>query len=238
MKFKTSGKEIEFKEFSKEESDVWRTLCERQQKKLSRSASRLRKIAWKKLRMEEDKIPDFVKINKKLKKITGWEVVMTDIEYEESNPWIEALKDKKFRITDYIRPKSNLHYTPLPDIFHDAYGHLPFLALPQYARIAQKFGIAMERAKTRSQKDVISNNWWYGIEFSLIRESGKIKALGTGLMSSGRELEHALSSKVQKLPYNGKVVGNTPKSPHKMHKKLFVLENLGQLEDIVDSWLK
>lgn len=238
IKFKRKGEVISFKKFSEEENQVWSTLCKRQLENLKGKASKIREEGWKKLSMETDRVPDFEKLNKKLGKLSGWEIVMTNIQYEESNPWVEALNNKKFRVTDYIRRKDSLNYTPLPDIFHDVFGHIPFFAIPQYARIVHKFGVAMQKAKTEKEKDKITNNWWYGFEFSLIRENGEIKALGTGLMSSAEELKNALSDKVKKLPYDGEVVGNTSKSPHEMHTQLFVLESLDQLEEVVNKWLK
>ncbi len=238
IKFKTTGTVIKFKKFNDAENEVWRTLSERQLKNLKGKASKIRELGWKNLKLETDKVPDFEKLNKKLKKISGWEVVMTNIQYEESDSWVQALAEKKFRVTDYIRSKKDINYTPLPDIFHDVFGHVPFFGVKQYARIVHKFGLAMLKATNQKERDVITNNWWYAFEFGLIREKGKIKALGTGLMSSAKELENALSDKVKKLPYDGEVVGNTPKSPHEMHKKLFVLESLDQLEAIADNWLK
>jgi phenylalanine-4-hydroxylase len=227
-----------FRKFSDEENDVWRILCERQLKNLHGKASKIREECWAALGMSTDKIPDFEELNRKLSKISGWEVVMTNIVYEDSAAWIGSLHDKKLRITDFIRDKGNLDYTPLPDLFHDVFGHVPFLASPQYARIAHKFGLAMRKAKTKAEKDQIGNNWWYSFEFGLIRENGKVKALGTGLMSSVQELENALPDKVEKLPFDTEVVSSTPESPDKMHEKLFVLEGLDQIEAVVDTWLK
>lgn len=54
---------------------------------------------------------------------------------------------------------------------------------------------------------VIANNCWYGIEFSLIKERKKLKALGAGLISSEGELENALSTKVKKEPFNWGKIG-------------------------------
>lgn len=238
IKFNTKGEVVNFKKFSEEENKVWKILCERQLKNLEGKVSKIREDAWKILALDINKIPDFVELNNKLRDLSGWEILMTNIEYEESNPWVEALHDKKFRITDYIRSKTNLNYTPLPDIFHDVFGHIPFFANPKYARIVHKFGLAMKRAKSEEEKNKITNNWWYGFEFSLIKENNEIKALGTGLMSSAEELDNALSDKVEKIPYDGDIVGDTEKSPHEMHKKLFVLESLDQLEAVVDRWLK
>ena len=76
------------------------------------------------------------KLNKKLKKLTGWSVLSTGIQYEEDEQWLSSLAKKTIRITEYIRDKKNLNYTPLPDIFHDAFGHLPFLANKKYGRLS------------------------------------------------------------------------------------------------------
>ena len=227
-----------FKKFSKKENEVWNILSQNRLESLKDKAHPFHKKGWRILGFDTKEIPDFSLVNKKLKKLTGWQVASTGVQYEEDGPWISSLADKKIRITEYIRDKKNLNYTPLPDVFHDAFGHLPFLAIPQYARIAHKFGLAYVQAKTKEEKLKIANNWWYGIEFSFVKVRGQIKALGTGLISSEGELAHALSDSVQKLPYDAEVVGRINRSAHEFHDKLFVLENLSQLEKVVDNWLK
>ncbi len=229
-----------FRKFTKEENQVWNILAERRLRNLKEIASPLHIKGWKALKISTKKIPDFTNINKKLKKLTGWQVASTGVQYEEDGHWISSLAEKKIRVTEYIRDKNSLNYTPLPDVFHDAFGHLPFLATPQYARIAYKFGLAYMKARTKKDKLKIANNWWYGVEFSFIRAKGKRKkilALGTGLISSEGELKNALSDKVQKLPYDADVVGKIDRSAHEYHDKLFILESLNQLEKIVDQWL-
>jgi phenylalanine-4-hydroxylase len=229
---------IPFKKFSEKENTTWRVLCNRRFNSFNGRVSKLWFEGWNLLEMSTDDIPDFKKLNKILFKVSGWEVVMTNIEYEESSKWISALASKKHRITDFIRDINSLEYTPLPDIFHDVFGHLPYLAIPQYARILEKFGKAMLKIKNKTDKEKLVRLAWYAYEFSLIKEDGQIKAFGTGLISSQGELENAFSSKVVKVPYDIKEVSETPVSPHEFHKKLFILENLDQLERIVDDYLK
>ena len=76
-----------------------------------------------------------------------------------------------------------------------------------------------------------------GIEFSFIKVKGKIKALGTGLVSSEGELKNALSSKVKKLPYDWEIVGKIDRSAHEFHNTLFVVKSLNQIEKAVDKWV-
>ena len=226
-----------FKRFSDEENATWKILCEKRFEDLKDLSSSLHKKGWNLLDISIEKIPDFRLLNKKLKKLTDWQVASTGIQYEEDDRWISSLAQKTIKITEYIRDKKSLDYTPLPDVFHDAFGHLPFLAIPKYARVAHKFGLAYVKAKTKKEKKIIAENWWYGIEFSLIKENGKLKAFGTGLISSKGELENALSDKVEKLPYNWEKIGKINRSAHEFHKTLFVLEDLKQLEDAVNKCL-
>ena len=95
----------------------------------------------------------------------------------------------------------------------------------------------MLHAKTEADRSKLVSLGWYGYEFGLIKENGEMKAFGTGLISSQGELENAFSENVLKLPYDAEIVSNTPISAHEFHKKLFVLENLDQLEEVVDRWL-
>jgi phenylalanine-4-hydroxylase len=236
-KIKNRKNNTVFKKFTKEDHSVWNALAKKRIKDLKGLVSPLHNEGWKVLNMNTKSIPDFSKVNKKLLSLTGWQVSSTGVQYENDDAWLSSLAEKKIRITEFIRPKNSLGYTPLPDIFHDAFGHLPFLVNPQYARIAHKFGLAYVKAKTKKNKLKIANNWWYGIEFSFIKENGILKAFGTGLVSSEGEHRNALSPQVKKLPYDSEVVGRIQRSAHAFHKKLFVLENLDQLENAVDAWL-
>jgi len=228
---------VKFKKFSDEENKVWKILCDRQLKNLKGKVSKIWEEGWKILGMNNEKIPDFPELNKKLKKLTDWEIVMTNIEYEDHDSWITSFIEKKFRITDYIRGRKDLDYTPLPDIFHDVFGHVPFLAIPQYVRILEKFGRASLKAKTKEDRSKIQSLAWYGYEFGFIKKKDEIKIFGTGLVSSKGELKNALSDEVPKLPYQADIVANTSISAHEFHEKLFVLEGLDQLEEVVDKWL-
>jgi len=225
-----------FKKFSKEENEVWHILVTRRQKSLEGLVLPLHTAGWQKLGMSTEQIPNFGEINTKLAKLTGWQVESTGVQYEEDHDWLTSLAKKKIRVTEYIRSRDSLDYTPLPDVFHDAFGHLPYLANPKYARIAHKFGLAYVSAKTKEDKLKVANNWWYGIEFSFLKVNGKLRPLGTGLVSSEGELINALSNKVEKLAYDREVVGAIDRSAHEYHEKLFVLESLDQLEKVADSY--
>src|SRR3989344_3528508 len=228
---------VVFRKFSDEENEVWRILSQRQLENLKESASKLREEGWELLPMDTSKVPDFAALSEKLKSLTGWEIGLALSQYEDTDTWARGLANKQMRITQFIREKKDLDYTPLPDMFHDAFGHIPFLAIPQYARISEKFGKAMVNAKTPEEQARIANHYWHTFELGLIKENGKIKALGTEIMSSSGELKHALSDNVDKLLYDVDAVDKFDRSAHEFHKQLFVLDNLDQIEKVVDQWL-
>jgi phenylalanine-4-hydroxylase len=104
--------------------------------------------------------------------------------------------------------------------------------------LAHKLGILYKKAKTRKEKNEISNFWWYVFEFGLIKEGEVLKAFGAGLMSSKGEREHAFSKNVKLNKFNLKKIKSLPPSAHEFHKELFVIDSFEQIKDAVNNWHK
>src|SRR5574338_294525 len=101
-------------------------MFERQYPQIQQRGTRLWLEGCKKLDLSPERVPDFSALNERLRQLVGWQLVSTDVQYSDGQDWFEALARREFLITEYIRDKSVIEYTPLPDIFHDAFGHLPF----------------------------------------------------------------------------------------------------------------
>jgi phenylalanine-4-hydroxylase len=80
----------------------------------------------------------------------------------------------------------------------------------------------------------VSRLWWYTLEFGLIREHGKVKALGAGLLSSGAEFLRSMEVE-RHVPFEVRSIMETPASPHALHERYFVLDSLEQLRDAIDA---
>ena len=96
-----------------------------------------------------------------------------------------------FLITDYLRTRDQMEFTPEPDMFHDIFGHLPYLTLDFYARIEDKFAPAYLKA-TKEEREVIKRLAWYSTEFGLVMEDNRFKVFGAGIISGRAELVNTI----------------------------------------------
>ena len=72
-------------------------------------------------------MPDLVAVNRRLAERTGFRGVPVE-GYLAPPEFFARLAQDEFPIGNFIRDARDLGYTPAPDVFHDLYGHLPFLA--------------------------------------------------------------------------------------------------------------
>lgn len=218
-----------------EQDRIWALLWDKQIENCRHHASRLWLDGLDTLGLERDRVPDFDVLNARLQALTGWELVSTDVIFSDGQTWFEHLSRRQFLITEYIREEKDLLYTPLPDIWHDSFGHLPFMADRRYADYVEHFAHVALRYSKEERKS-LGSLWWYTIEFGFIVDNGEMKALGAGLMSSPGELEHALSDSVRKMPFSIPAFESINPSPHAMHDTLFILDSMQQLEDSAEAW--
>ncbi|GGI55754.1 phenylalanine 4-monooxygenase [Winogradskyella haliclonae] len=85
-----------------------------------------------------DEIPSMYGMNRILKEI-GWAAVAVD-GFIPPNAFMEFQAYKVLVIASDIRQLENIEYTPAPDIIHEAAGHAPIIANPDYAEYLRRFG--------------------------------------------------------------------------------------------------
>ncbi|NOG51405.1 MAG: phenylalanine 4-monooxygenase [Chloroflexi bacterium] len=172
-----------FHQFTPEDDRIWSMLWDHQIANCQRHACRLLLEGLHTLGLQRERIPDFDALSRRLYDRVGWELVSTDVVYSDGQTWFEHLARRQFLVTEYIRSEDELLYTPLPDIWHDTFGHLPLMADQQYADYIEQFAHIALRY-TPDERKSLGSLWWYTIEFGFLIEDGDMKALGAGLMSS------------------------------------------------------
>lgn len=114
-------------------------------------------------------------------------------------------------------------------MFHDIFGHLPFMVLPEYTALQELFAPAFLRA-TPEQRETIKRLAWFSTEFGLIRESGGFKIFGAGLISSFGEIRHVMDGRTPIKPFTIENVIGYEKAIYTFNEVLFVIDSIEALK--------
>jgi len=216
-------------DFTPEQNKTWAELYRRQVPRVQEHASVHYLSGFEKLELPAEHIPTLVDLNAKITPASGWKVVRTDVRYTSSDDWYRYFERHEFLITNYMRSWEELDWTPEPDMFHDIFGHLPFWMNRYYAEIQEMFAPAYLAAASDEEKENIKRLAWYSTEFGMIREGGKMKVFGTGLMSGGEEFLNAAEGRMTYHDFSIENVIGHDKVLYEQHKDLYVIESLDQL---------
>ena len=135
-------------------------------------------------------IPDFARCSALLRAATGWVLVAVPGLIPDA-AFFGHLAARRFPVTRWIRRPEELDYIVEPDVFHDAFGHVPLLTQPDFADFLQAYGAMGETAARIGALKPLARLYWHMVEFGLIREAGAIRAYGAGILSSVAETRHA-----------------------------------------------
>lgn len=117
---------------------VWRYVIRQNIDYLSQVAHESYLEGLKKTGIEVERIPSMYGMNRILKEI-GWAAVAVD-GFIPPNAFMEFQAYKVLVIASDIRQLKNIEYTPAPDIIHEAAGHAPIIANPDYAEYLRRLG--------------------------------------------------------------------------------------------------
>jgi phenylalanine-4-hydroxylase len=140
------------------------------------------------LEFAPDRIPQLGEVSRKVEAISGFRLEPV-AGLVAPRVFLESLANGVFLCTQYIRHHSTPLYTPEPDVVHEIIGHAVTLASERLAQLNRLFGEAVKRAQSAAVLDQLARVYWFTIEFGVLLEKGKVKAYGTGLLSSAGELE-------------------------------------------------
>jgi len=229
---------VRLRDFTPEEHNTWKILFERQAPKRAEQLVELFSVGIQTLGLSSDRIPDLTEVNRKLSSLTGFRGVPVE-GFEEPESFYEMLARREFPIGYFIRDPKDLGYTPAPDVFHDLYGHLPFLIDPAYATFCEALG---KRTMKVAHKPELLRQWerlfWYGAEFPLVKTPKGIRIFGAGIASSFDECAYALSDKPEVLPFDIETIRHLEFDISKIQEKIFLLDSPEQLYSCLDAFEK
>ena len=181
------GEPIPDAPYTAEEHEVWRTIWNALKPAHQTYACAEYLAALERLRFEPDRIPQLRKVNERVHAISGFRLEPV-AGLVQPRVFLENLAGGVFLCTQYIRHHSTPLYTPEPDVVHEIVGHGVTLASSRLAELNRLFGEAVKMTADSDALKRLSRVYWFTIEFGVLLEDGKVKAYGTGLLSSAGEL--------------------------------------------------
>ena len=216
-------------EFSQELHDIWQALYRQQLPGVRAYACSDYLRGFDLLDLPQDRIPALAALNERITPRTGWQVERTTVRYTDAVPWYHKFNQRIFLVTDYMRSREELAWTPEPDMFHDIFGHLPFMTLKHYTELQEMFAPAFLAASPEQRED-IKRLAWFSTEFGLIREGGELKIFGAGLISGNSEMVNVVQGRVPVLDFTIENVILHSKAVWEHNSILFAFDSVDALK--------
>ncbi len=225
-----------YDKYTAENHEVWGTIFRKRMEQLHDFGSRVFLDGSRHINLQPDRVPLLKDVNARLKALTGWSSHGVP-GYLPAKCFFAFLAQRQFPTTVTVRPKSQMNYLPEPDIIHDVFGHVPLHADPTFADFLQTYGKAALHTNDANHTERLARLFWFTVEFGLIREDGKLKLYGSGLISSEGEGHHSLESPdVDRRPFELERVCETSFEIDHYQPILYVLESFEQLRDAMVSY--
>ena len=127
-----------YNEYTAQDHALWRYVMRQNVRYLSKFAHGSYIDGLRLTGVSIDRIPHMYGMNRILKEI-GWAAVAVD-GFIPPSAFMEFQAYNVLVIAADIRPIGQIEYTPAPDIIHEAAGHAPIIADPEYAEYLRLFG--------------------------------------------------------------------------------------------------
>lgn len=138
-----------YESYTAQNQAVWRYVMRKNMDYLKKVAHESYIPGLAKAGISVDEIPRMEGMNRILKDI-GWAAVSVD-GFIPPNAFMEFQAYNTLVIAADIRTIDHIEYTPAPDIIHEAAGHAPIIANPEYAEYLRRFGEIGSKAISSSK---------------------------------------------------------------------------------------
>jgi phenylalanine-4-hydroxylase len=220
--------EQEYAAYTTEQHSVWAELVRRRMPQLEQHAAQEYLDGFDTLCLPYDRVPNLAAVSSKLERRTGWNTTPVS-GFMPGPAFFEMLAARRFPTTTWLRSRNSLEYTPEPDIFHDVFGHVPMHAHPVFAEFLAHYGQVCSQIEDEAILERIGRVFWYTVEFGLIRQAGRVKVYGSGLISSNGECSHVMENGCEVRPFVLDEVLRTPVKVDEMHHLLFAIESFDEI---------
>src|ERR1019366_2438754 len=226
--------EQDYGAYTDEQHGVWAELVGRVLPELEKHAAQEYLEGFQIIGLQRDRLPKLAAISARLAPRTGWNSTPVS-GFLPAPAFFEMLAARRFPTTTWLRSRDSLEYTPEPDIFHDVFGHVPMHAHPVFADFLAHYGQLCAGTQAQPILERLGRVFWYTVEFGLIRQRGRVKIYGSGLISSDGECSNVLHSGCEVRPFVLDEVLLTPVKVDEMHHLLFAIESFDEIYEAMHT---
>jgi phenylalanine-4-hydroxylase len=185
-------------DYTEEEQGVWRTIWNALEPAHQEYACSKYLQCARRLDLSRQRIPQMREVSAKVHANSGFRLEPV-AGLVQPRVFLESLAEGVFLCTQYIRHHSRPLYTPEPDLVHEIIGHAVTLASESLAELNSLVGEAVRRTTATPALEKLARLYWFTLEFGVLREDGKVKAYGAGLLSSAGELAQMHKAELRPL---------------------------------------
>jgi phenylalanine-4-hydroxylase len=214
--------------YTGEQHAVWAELVGRVMPELEEHAAREYLDGFEIIGLQKDRLPDLAAVSARLAPRTGWSSTPVS-GFLPAPAFFEMLATRNFPTTTWLRSREALEYTPEPDIFHDVFGHVPMHSHKVFADFLAHYGRVCGGISDAVVLEKLGRLFWYTVEFGVIRQQGKIRVYGSGLISSHGECRNVIEGHCAIRDFTLDEVLSTPVKVDELHKLLFAVTSFDQV---------
>jgi phenylalanine-4-hydroxylase len=178
--------------YRRQDHVVWATLHQQQLPLVRTGATEEYLDALAVLELPEDHVPDLNAVNEVMAGLGEWQFVGVD-GMMDSALFFGLLAQRRFPVTVSMRGADELDFAALPDLFHDLFGHGPYLANACTAALYHRFGtLGSARTNEEAFLEHLQRLLWATLEVGLVQRGERRLAFGGAILSSASEMRRAL----------------------------------------------
>ena len=227
------GQPIPEPAYSDEEHEVWATVSAALEELHERHACQAFLAGKDALGLPTDRVPQLAEVGAGLEPRAGFRYHPV-AGLAPLREFYGSFADGVFWSTQYLRHPSVPLYTPEPDVIHEVIGHANQIAAPGYAEMYRLVGGAVERTRSDDALRMLSQVFWYTMEFGVVVEGGRLKAYGAGILSSVGET--AAFDRAEVRPADFAAMGRAEYDITRFQPVLYSWPSPAALEDGVSSF--
>lgn len=216
-------------DYSQTDCETWRLLVARHHRNVCANACREYLHGLEKLDRHARSLSRLSAINRRLLFHTPWQLTAASGLSDDAFFFREVAR-KRFPVAIEIRSRAELEFAALPDMFHDIYGHVPYLLTRRGALAHRQFGeVALRGGFDRDLMRRLAALFWFTFETGLVREDGLVKVLGAAIVTSTAEMRNIREEAANIEAFDLDRVLEASFQPRELQPRYFVLLSFAEV---------